>query len=110
MTFGDYGPHADEDVEELLLPPDEKVVARKPTPLPRLQISVLLFFQLAEPITSQCIYPFINQVLTVVEGESISLIHYAACQGARYHRRGRDESGILCGSNSTCPAVDCPCY
>lgn len=32
------------------------------TPLPRLQIAVLLFFQLAEPITSQCIYPFINQV------------------------------------------------
>lgn len=32
------------------------------TPLPKLQIAVLLFFQLAEPITSQCIYPFINQV------------------------------------------------
>ena len=35
---------------------------KKPTPLPKLQIGVLLFYHLAEPITSQCIYPFINQV------------------------------------------------
>ena len=32
------------------------------TPLPKLQIGILLVLQLAEPITSQCIYPFINQV------------------------------------------------
>lgn len=32
------------------------------TPLPTLQIGILLLLQLAEPITSQCIYPFINQV------------------------------------------------
>lgn len=43
-----------------LLPEGKK--AKKVTPLPKLQIGILLFFQLAEPITSQCIYPFINQV------------------------------------------------
>lgn len=32
------------------------------TPLPRLQIGVLLSVLFAEPICSQCIYPFINQV------------------------------------------------
>jgi hypothetical protein len=32
------------------------------TPLPRLQIVILLSVLLAEPICSQCIYPFINQV------------------------------------------------
>lgn len=35
---------------------------KKPTPLPKVQISVLLLLQLAEPITSQCILPFITQV------------------------------------------------
>ena len=32
------------------------------TPLPRLQIGILLLILLTEPICSQCIYPFINQV------------------------------------------------
>ena len=32
------------------------------TPLPRLQLGILLSVLLSEPICSQCIYPFINQV------------------------------------------------
>lgn len=32
------------------------------TPLPKLQIGILLSVLLAEPMCSQCIYPFINQV------------------------------------------------
>jgi hypothetical protein len=52
FDFGD-------DVE--LLPASEKR-EKVPTPLPKLQLGILLFFQMAEPITSQCIYPFINQV------------------------------------------------
>lgn len=35
---------------------------RRPTPLPRLQITVAILLQLCEPITSQSIYPYINQV------------------------------------------------
>ena len=33
-----------------------------PTPIPKLQIGVLLLVLLSEPLCSQCIYPFINQV------------------------------------------------
>lgn len=33
-----------------------------PTPLPKLQIAILLAIQLAEPISSMLILPFINQV------------------------------------------------
>ena len=33
------------------------------TPLPKLQIAILLLVQLAEPICSQCIYPFIPQAM-----------------------------------------------
>ena len=32
------------------------------TPLPQRQLSIILFLQLSEPITSQCIYPFIVEV------------------------------------------------
>ena len=46
------------DEHSALLPKDKK----KPTPLPKLQLSILLLLQLAEPITSQCILPFITQV------------------------------------------------
>jgi hypothetical protein len=34
----------------------------KPTPLPRLQFTILLLMLFAEPITAQCILPFINEV------------------------------------------------
>jgi hypothetical protein len=35
---------------------------KKATPLPKFQLFILLWVQLAEPITSQVIYPFINKV------------------------------------------------
>ena len=35
---------------------------RKKTPLPWGQVSIILFLQLAEPLTSQVIYPFAPQV------------------------------------------------
>lgn len=62
------GCELNDETTEWLLPADRKKDdARKtPTPLPKLQIAVLLFFQLAEPITSQCIYPFINQVRSLL--------------------------------------------
>lgn len=39
---------------------------RKETPLPLAQILVLLLLQLCEPITSQSIKPYINQVCSVI--------------------------------------------
>ena len=33
-----------------------------PSPLPKLQIAIVLLLQVCEPLTSQSIYPYINQV------------------------------------------------
>jgi hypothetical protein len=42
------------------------LVKEKPrTPLPWLQISIVLLLQMCEPITSQSIYPYISQVLPI---------------------------------------------
>ncbi|KAI0090258.1 MFS general substrate transporter [Irpex rosettiformis] len=77
---GGFGFH-DDDVEEvqqsLISPTDKKKVV---TPLPKLQLGVLLFFQLAEPITSQCIYPFINQLISELDitgGDEAKVGYYA---------------------------------
>ena len=47
------------DEETPLLPVQGK---KKATPLPFFQFSIVLFLQLAEPLTSQVIYPFAPQV------------------------------------------------
>lgn len=47
------------DEETPLLPDQQK---KKPTPLPLPQFAILLVLQLAEPLTSQVIYPFLPQV------------------------------------------------
>jgi hypothetical protein len=36
---------------------------RQPSPLPKFQLFILLWVQLAEPLTSQVIYPFISKVV-----------------------------------------------
>lgn len=49
----------------LLSPAEDPIVVTSEevtTPLPRLQIGILLSVLLAEAVSSQCIYPFINQV------------------------------------------------
>lgn len=35
----------------------------RPTPLPKLQLLILFYIQLAEPIASTVIYPFVNQLV-----------------------------------------------
>ncbi len=44
---------------------DNGKTQKKPTPLPKLQMFNLMLLQLTEPVTSQCITPFINQVYTI---------------------------------------------
>jgi hypothetical protein len=39
---------------------------QKITPLPKVQLGVLLLLQLVEPICAFCIIPFLNQVCTVL--------------------------------------------
>ena len=51
------GPKAQEEEERC------SDVPAKETPLPKLQLFFLLYLQLAEPITSTVIYPFVNQLV-----------------------------------------------
>ncbi|KAI1797168.1 MFS general substrate transporter [Ganoderma leucocontextum] len=68
------------DEETALLASAERKVLKAPTPLPRLQIFILLLMQLAEPITSNCIYPFINQLVSelgITGGDEKKVGYYA---------------------------------
>lgn len=40
---------------------------KKYTPLPKLQIAICLLIQFAEPVTAQCILPFINQLVSELD-------------------------------------------
>ena len=51
-----------EDERRPLLPEGEAAKRKKPTPLPKFQIAILMLLHLAEPMTSHVIFPFINQV------------------------------------------------
>ncbi|KAJ6577996.1 major facilitator superfamily domain-containing protein [Mycena capillaripes] len=54
---------------------------QKPTPLPKFQLFILLWVQLAEPLTSQVIYPFINKQLVgelpITGGDEEKIGYYA---------------------------------
>lgn len=68
---------ADEEIELLLFSAEDPVGITPEesdeviTPLPRLQIGILVLVLLAEPICSQCIYPFINQVTPLLNRTSV---------------------------------------
>ncbi|KAK7037742.1 hypothetical protein VNI00_010703 [Paramarasmius palmivorus] len=50
------------------------------TPLPKLQIAIILLLQLCEPLTSQSIYPYINQLvseLDITGGDEKKVGYYA---------------------------------
>ncbi|KAI0833694.1 major facilitator superfamily domain-containing protein [Trametes gibbosa] len=51
------------DGRAVLSPPFVSVTQIEETPLPKLQLFILLYLQLAEPITSTVIYPFVNQLV-----------------------------------------------
>ena len=62
-----FGPNMNDD--SLRLPDEETPLLntgpqhhRSPTPLPKLQIAIVLLLQVCEPLTSQSIYPYINKV------------------------------------------------
>ncbi|KAF9219620.1 MFS general substrate transporter [Gyrodon lividus] len=68
------------DDQALLLASDSGNEFKKPTPLPKLQIYVLMLSSLVEPIASQCIYPFINQLvreLDITGGDETKVGYYA---------------------------------
>ncbi|KAF8875928.1 major facilitator superfamily domain-containing protein [Infundibulicybe gibba] len=64
--------------ETALLAPAKKL--QKPTPLPKVQIGIVLLLQLCEPITSQSIYPYINQLISELDitgGDERKVGYYA---------------------------------
>ncbi|KAJ7354216.1 major facilitator superfamily domain-containing protein [Mycena albidolilacea] len=52
------------------------------TPLPKLQLSVILFIQICEPLASQSIYPYINQLVSELDitGGDEKKVGYYACE------------------------------
>ncbi|KAF9815816.1 hypothetical protein IEO21_04328 [Rhodonia placenta] len=71
---------APDEETALLSKPKQSREPKPVTPLPKLQIAILLLLQLAEPITSQCIYPFINQLvseLDITGGDEKKVGYYA---------------------------------
>ncbi|KAJ7881026.1 major facilitator superfamily domain-containing protein [Mycena olivaceomarginata] len=54
--------------------------AKKPTPLPKLQLAIIMLIQICEPLTSQSIYPYINQLvseLDITGGDERKVGYYA---------------------------------
>ncbi|KAN0135048.1 Major facilitator superfamily domain containing protein [Lactarius tabidus] len=70
--------HLDEETPFLL----KDYASRKPTPLPRMQIAVLLSVWLVESIISNSIIPYVNQLvseLPIIDGDGRKMsAHYAA--------------------------------
>ncbi|KAF8589028.1 MFS general substrate transporter [Ramaria rubella] len=58
--------------------PGPKFVQQKPTPLPKLQLSVLVYTLLAEPITAHVMLPFIVQLVqeTGITGGDVTKVGY----------------------------------
>ncbi|KIK98033.1 hypothetical protein PAXRUDRAFT_824358 [Paxillus rubicundulus Ve08.2h10] len=66
--------------EEEPLLHDSRDVPKKPTPLPKVQIMVLLLTSLIEPVAAQSIMPYINQLLSELDitgGDSRKVGYYA---------------------------------
>ncbi|TFK50147.1 member of major facilitator superfamily multidrug-resistance, DHA1 sub-family [Heliocybe sulcata] len=70
-------PPLNADEETPLLPQEQR--KKKPTPIPWAQFSIVLFLQLAEPLTSQVIYPFTPDLirnLGITHGDETKVGHY----------------------------------
>lgn len=77
-----------------------KNTKKQPTPLPWFQFSILLVLQLAEPLTSNVIYPFTPQVYIVAACDTSSVrglkFGLAACARPGNNSRSGKPSWILC--------------
>ncbi|KAF8589027.1 MFS general substrate transporter [Ramaria rubella] len=80
-AHGSHSPSND-PVDEFWSPDSEhlgpKLMERKPTPLPKLQLSVLVYTHLAEPITAHVMLPFIVQLVqeTGITGGDVTKVGY----------------------------------
>ncbi len=91
--------HEPNETTGLLTPTSEASVERRkraPTPLPMVQIWVVLMLQIVEPITSQSIYPYINQASNLSSYEPNCPHFVSACQRTRHYWRRRKTCRLLC--------------
>ncbi|PPQ80156.1 hypothetical protein CVT25_001449 [Psilocybe cyanescens] len=68
------------DDERTPLLNEQRVSKQKRTPLPKLQIGIVLLLQICEPICSQSIYPYINELvskLDITGGDERRIGYYA---------------------------------
>ena len=75
MTDGPLDINDDETETQPLLGPDIQKNC-PPNPLPKLQLAVVLLLQVCEPITSQSIFPYINQVRPLRRSREASSHHF----------------------------------
>ncbi|KAJ7056894.1 member of major facilitator superfamily multidrug-resistance, DHA1 sub-family [Mycena amicta] len=75
--------HDNDETQRLLVTPHESYDSHdtppKRTPLPTTQLSIVLFLQLAEPLTSQVIYPFLPQLIRdvgITNGDETKVGYY----------------------------------
>ena len=108
LSYEDDVGSVSSDPTEPLLPPKVKTTSKKVTPLPKLQIGIVLLFQLAEPISSQSIYPFINQVGSSSHFYTTTDDPFIAGQRTRHHWRRRKESRVLRWTNRESPPLHRP--
>ncbi|KAH9948712.1 MFS general substrate transporter [Amylocystis lapponica] len=59
----DLSPQLPSDERPASIEQSETQPSRRETPLPKLQLFILLYLQLAEPVTSTVVYPFVNQLV-----------------------------------------------
>ncbi|KAJ7746312.1 major facilitator superfamily domain-containing protein [Mycena metata] len=102
---------SDMDEETALLSRPE----RKPrTPLPKLQLSIIMLVQICEPLASQSIYPYINQLISELDitgGDEKKVGYYASLSKQPQFKTRTDPLlllaiAILCNSVSDGPAME----
>ncbi|KAJ7816047.1 member of major facilitator superfamily multidrug-resistance, DHA1 sub-family, partial [Mycena olivaceomarginata] len=83
-------PQVDPETQPLLFHPDRPIldIAAQSTPLPRLQLFIVLFLQLTEPLTSQVIYPFAPQLIRdigITNGDESKVGYYVGTMQSLFY-------------------------
>ncbi|KAJ7025548.1 major facilitator superfamily domain-containing protein [Mycena alexandri] len=79
-------PNDVDETSSLLSRPKKSIYEDGPTPLPKLQLALILLVQICEPLSSQSIYPYINQLLRELDitGGDERKVGYYACESMFY--------------------------
>ncbi|KAJ6535955.1 major facilitator superfamily domain-containing protein [Mycena vulgaris] len=79
------------DETTVLISPPKRI--RTPTPLPKLQLAIIMLVQICEPIASQSIYPYINQLLRELDIAPNKIGYYALVVRSDQWSRASDRVG-----------------